>query len=63
MIPWTLPEMTQALYIGTGVDVDVTMLSGERLTFCAVSDGSFLPLRVSRVNASGTTAENIVALV
>jgi hypothetical protein len=58
-----LPEMTRALYIATGGDVDLTLLSGERLTFCAIADGSFLPPRVSRVNASGTTAENIVALV
>ena len=58
-----LPEMTRALYVGTGGGVDVTMLSGERLTFHAVSDEYFLLLRVSRLNASGTTAENIVALV
>ncbi|MFB9949829.1 hypothetical protein ACFFP0_13270 [Rhizobium puerariae] len=58
-----LPETTRALYVGTGGDLSVRMLSGETLTLSNVSSGSFLPLRVNRVLATGTTATAIAGLV
>ncbi|KEQ03751.1 MULTISPECIES: spike base protein, RCAP_Rcc01079 family [Pseudorhizobium] len=58
-----LPEPTRALYVGSGGDLTVRMLTGETLTFAAVSPGSLLPLRASRVFATGTSAANLVGLV
>ncbi len=57
-----LPEATRALYVGTGGDLAVTMLSGAELVLAGLPDGSLLPLRVVRVRATGTTAAAIVGL-
>lgn len=53
-----LAEITRALYVGIGGDLVVTMASGRP----SVSDGSILPLRISRVHATGTSAESILGL-
>lgn len=53
----------QGLYIGTGGSVSVETLDGSSLTFVNVADGSFLPVLVKRVNADGTDASDIIALV
>ncbi|KGD86576.1 MULTISPECIES: hypothetical protein [Rhizobium/Agrobacterium group] len=58
-----LPEATRALYVGTGGNLTVRMLSGETLTLSNVSSGSLLPLRITRVLATGTTAAAIAGLV
>jgi hypothetical protein len=58
-----LPETTRALYVGGGGSLAVEMASGAVLTFEGVTDGMLLPLRVSRVRASGTTASGIIGLV
>ena len=53
------------LYIGdisAGADVKVTMESGNVATFKGVTAGSFLPILVTRVHATGTTAAQILAL-
>ncbi|WP_037079644.1 spike base protein, RCAP_Rcc01079 family [Neorhizobium vignae] len=58
-----LPETTRALYVGTGGHLSVRMLSGETLTLSNVPAGGVLPLRVTRVFATGTTAVAITGLV
>lgn len=58
-----LPEATRALYVGTGGHLSVRMLSGETLMLSNVLSGSFLPLRVTRVLSTGTTAAALVGLV
>jgi hypothetical protein len=58
-----LPETTRALFIGAGGSLTVEMASGVILSFDAVQDGALLPLRVSRVRATGTTASHILGLV
>lgn len=58
-----LPETTRALYVGIGGNLTVRMLSGETLALSNVSPGSLLPLRVTRVFATGTTAAAIAGLV
>ena len=58
-----LPETTRALYVGIGGNMAVRMLSGETLTLSNLSAGSLLPLRVTRVMSSGTTASAIIGLV
>jgi hypothetical protein len=58
-----LPETTRALYIGTGGDLTVMMTTGEALLLKEVPQGVVLPLRVTRVFQTGTTAADIVALI
>jgi len=58
-----LPETVRALYVGTGGNLSVRMLSGETLTLANVPAGSLLPLRVTRVFANATTASAIAGLV
>lgn len=57
-----LPEATRALYVGSGGDLAVTMLSGAAVVLTGVAAGSLLPLRVVRVRTTGTTAGAIVGL-
>jgi hypothetical protein len=52
---------TRGLYIGVAGDVAVVMATGEAVTFKNVAAG-ILPVAVSQVTASGTDAEDIVAL-
>lgn len=54
----------RSLYIGTGGNVVVTEKdSGDKITFYNCYDGQILPVGGRRVEATGTTASNIVALV
>ena len=58
-----LNPVPRALYIGSGGDVVVTMAAdGTDVTFANVPTGTKLPVRVSKVKATGTTASSIVAL-
>lgn len=52
----------RSLYVGTGGTVVLLTLGGTALTFVNVPSGSILPIQCSRVNSTGTTASNIVAL-
>jgi hypothetical protein len=53
---------TFGLYVGGAGNVTAVMLSGEVVLFTAVPAGSLLPIQVTRVNATGTTATAMVAL-
>lgn len=55
-----LTYISRALYVGTGGNIVVTMMGGGDVTFSNVQDGTFLPIRVSRVKSTSTTASNIV---
>ncbi len=57
-----LPAVTRALYVGVSGDLAVTMQSGETITLTNVMAGTLLPLRLARVTATGTTAQNLVGL-
>lgn len=50
------------LYIGTGGNVTVTMIGGQVVTFVNVVDGTFMPIQVRKVWASGTDAADILSL-
>ncbi len=50
------------LYIGGAGALSVLTEAGQTVVFAAVTAGTLLPLSVTRVNATGTTATNIVAL-
>jgi hypothetical protein len=53
---------SRSLYIGTSGDVTVLMAgTGAQITFSSVPVGT-LPVSVTRVLATGTTAQDIVAL-
>ena len=50
------------LYIGGAGDVKVLTVGGDEVIFTAVNAGTFMPVQVLRVFATGTTATSIVAL-
>lgn len=55
------PTATRALYIGVTGNVKVTMLDSSVVTFSNVAVG-VLPVRVTRVWSTSTTATGIIAL-
>lgn len=57
-----LPALTQALWVGGAGDVAAVAQNNRVTVLPAVPAGSWLPLAVKRVNATGTTATGIVAL-
>jgi len=50
------------LYVGTGGTLKVLTEGEDEVTFVNVPSGSFLPVNVLRVFASGTSASNIIAI-
>lgn len=50
------------LYVGGGGNLKVTTVGGNDVTFVNIQDGSFLPIQVIKVFATGTTATSIVAI-
>ena len=58
-----LTEVTRAIYVGGAGNLSVVMLSGQVTLFTSVVAGAILPLRVRRVNATGSTATNLVGLL
>jgi len=56
-----LPFVTRALNVQTTGAVRVSTLNGDTVTLF-IAAGGVLPIRVSRVLATGTTATNIVGL-
>lgn len=53
---------TYGLYVGGAGNVKVDMYDGGTVTFNSVTAGTILPIKATRVYATGTTATNIVAL-
>ncbi|MBJ3776415.1 spike base protein, RCAP_Rcc01079 family [Acuticoccus mangrovi] len=58
-----LGEVARALYVGNAGDVKLTALDGSTATFVALAAGSVLPVTVTRVWSTGTTAANLVGLI
>ena len=58
-----LPETTRALYVGSAGTLAVGMASGASLTFTGIAAGTVLPVRATRVMATGTSATDILGLV
>jgi hypothetical protein len=50
------------IYVGVTGNVTVVTAGGETVTFVGVNAGTILPVWVSRVNNTNTTATNMVAL-
>jgi hypothetical protein len=49
------------LYVGGAGDVKVKTTSGSVVTYVGISAGTFMPVQVTQVFATGTTATNIIA--
>lgn len=58
-----LTVATRAVYVGGAGTLKVDFAGGETaVTFTGVTAGSILPIRVSRIYATGTSATYIIAL-
>jgi hypothetical protein len=57
-----LTNAARALYVGTAGNIALVTVGGNVITFVNVQSGTILPVRTTRVNATNTTATNIVAL-
>jgi len=57
-----LPRITRGVYVGGTGNVTVVMADDSMLQFVAVPAGVVLPVRVKRINATGTSAVNMIAL-
>jgi len=55
-----LSDVSRWLYVGSAGDLAVIGADGITVTLPAVPTGALLPIRVSRVMATGTTAGDIV---
>lgn len=55
-------ELTRAVYVGGAGDLKVTYQDGSVDTLKSVPAGAILPIRVSLVWSTGTTATNMSAL-
>lgn len=56
-----LAHVARAIWVGTGGDLEVTMLGGDRVTIPGIPSGTLLPLIVSKVWADATDADGLVA--
>lgn len=50
------------LFIGTAGNLKVTTVGGDEITFQGINTGTFFPVNVVKVFATGTSADNIIAL-
>jgi len=50
------------LYVGVGGNVKVTTSGGDTVSFYNLNNGQFVPVQVSKVFSTGTTATNLIAL-
>ena len=59
-----LPSLTKAIHIGTAGagTLTVTMADGTDVSFAGVTAGTYLPLSIKRVKATGTGVSNVVAM-
>ena len=57
-----LQAENRALHVGLGGDLALVLSSGDAVALQGVISGSLLPLRATRVKATGTSASQIVGL-
>ena len=59
-----LTVATRGIYVGGGGDITVDFVdSGTSIVLASVVAGTVLPIRVSRVYSTGTSATNLVGLI
>jgi hypothetical protein len=52
----------RAIYVGGAGNVKVTTIGGDTVTFSGALAGTIIPVRVTRVFSTGTTATNLLGL-
>ena len=52
----------RAVYVGSAGNINGVLRDGSVVTFLNVPSGSILPVGFSRINATNTTATNLLAL-
>ena len=57
-----LTRDSRALYVGGAGNISIETVEGDSVTLNSVPAGSVLSIMVRRVNATGTTASDIVSL-
>ena len=57
-----MAQTSRALFVGGAGNLVAVMAGGTTVTFTGVVAGSILPIRVTRVNSTNTTATNIVSI-
>lgn len=57
-----LDSPTRALYVGGAGNASVVLQDGATVTLTGLLVGTIYPVRVKRVNLTGTTATNLVGL-
>lgn len=57
-----LADVSRGIYVGGAGDIKVDMANGGTVTLSGALAGSILPIRVSRVYSTGTTATNLINL-
>lgn len=55
-------ETPSVVYVGTTGNVKVNTAQGDTVTFTGVPAGAVIPVQVTRVWATGTTASNMVRI-
>lgn len=54
--------LARGFYVGVTGNVSVVCKNGSTAVFVAVPAGEIIPIEISRVNATGTTASSILVL-
>jgi hypothetical protein len=57
-----IPNNGCVLYVGGAGDLNVVTSAGDEVVFTGVLAGSFIPVQITRVKATSTTATGIIAL-
>ena len=57
-----LAYVSRGIWVGGAGTINVTLAGGQTVLFTGILAGTLLPLRVTRVLASSTSATNLVAI-
>ncbi len=57
-----LTNVSRAIYVGVGGNITALMADDTVILFTAVPQGTLLPIRVKRINSTGTTATTMISL-
>jgi hypothetical protein len=57
-----LEKVPRAIFVGGSGNISVIMVDGTEVVFNNAQAGSFLPIRVSRIKSTNTTATNLIGV-